>query len=248
MKINIVSSDERYKIVSEMLSAKGYKVRLCSPSDAEGGDVLLLSVRSELATNELVNILTKINKETVVLCGGDNRIRGLFCGKIIDYSGDVDFLQKNAILTAEATVSFLHSITKDSLCGKKIFVSGYGKIGRHICAVLKVLGADVTAYARREPVCVQMKEDGINFAQMNECTNANMIINTVPSHIFTNELIDFIPQSTLIVDLASPPYGFESMDRVIIASGLPGKILPVGAAQAVYDTVCSIISRIESGA
>ncbi len=245
MKINIVSSDQRYNMVCELLCEDGYDAKICSPNAVDNADYLLLSVRKELTDGELKQVCSKISKETVVLCGEDERIEKLFKGKRVIYSQNCGFLQKNASLTAEATVSFLHTLIKDELNGKIVFISGYGRIGRLLCKYLKALGSDVFAYARREEVKEQMLKDGICPLSLKESPKAHIIINTVPCPIFSKELIDKIARDTLLVELASSPYGFENMERVVLASGLPGKFLPRGAARAVYDTVVKILSEAE---
>ena len=245
MKINIVSSDQRYKIVSELLCESGHEAKICAPGEVDGADYLLLSVRRELTDSELRRVFSKINKETVVLCGEDERIDELFNGKRIVYSKDGDFLQKNANLTAEAAVSFLHSLTKDELRGRTIFISGYGRIGSLLCKHLINLGSLVSVYARREEVREQILKAGACSAHLDECVKADIVINTVPYPIFTKELIAKIPKDAFIVELASHPYGFESMERVVLASGLPGKILPIGASRAIYDTVIKFLSEAE---
>ena len=246
MKIDIVSSDQRYKVACELLCERGYDARICAPNEVGCADYLLLSVRKELTDAELKSALSKISKETVILCGDDERIDRLFNGKKIVYSNDSDFVKKNANLTAEATVSFLHSLIKDELCGRTVFVSGYGRIGRMLCKHLSNLGGAVFVYARRKEVQAEALKDGVCPLELEECVKADVIINTVPKPIFSKKLIEQISTDTFIIELASSPYGFESMERVVLASGLPGKILPIGAARAIFDTVTKILSHAET--
>ena len=245
MKINIVSSDQRYSLVCQLLCENGYDAKICAPNEVEDADCLLFSVRKELTDTELAQVFSKINKETVVLCGNDERIENLFEFKKIIYSENGDFLQKNASLTAEATVSFLHNLMKEELSGKTVFISGYGRIGKLLCKNLSALGCVIYCYARRQEIKKQILNDGFQSSPLEDSTRADIIINTVPFPIFSKELIEKIPKATKIVELASYPYGFEAMERVTMASALPGKILPKGAAKAVYDTVFSILSEME---
>jgi len=245
MKISIVSSDERYKIVSRLLRENGYDAEICAPDEVNGADFVILSVRKELTIGELKQVFSQTSKETVVLCGEDDRIDKLFKGKRVIYSQNGDFLEKNAVLTAEAAVSFLHNLIKEELKGKIVFVSGYGRIGRLLCGYLKALGSHVFAYARREEVREKMLMDGICPLSLEESVNADIILNTVPFPVFSEEITNKIPKDAVIVELASAPYGFENMERVTLATGLPGKILPKGAARAVYDTIAKILSEAE---
>lgn len=247
MKINIVSKDERYRLVKEQLCDKGLFSQICTKESVDECDFLLLSVKDEFSEGELIEILSKINKETVVLCGDNKKIDKLFNGKIIDYSKG-DFVIKNAYLTAEAAVSFLHSITKDTVRGKKVFISGYGRIGKELSKILKALGSRVFVYARRKETRSEISDDGMEYSPLEGCIECDIIINTVPCVIYPIALINRIPKKALIVELASQPYGFENMERVILASALPGKILPVGAASVVFDTIYNVLSETEEEA
>ncbi len=242
MKINIVSKDSRYIKVNELLLQKGYDSFICSLDSYTGCDCLILSVANELTNEELKGLLAKTDINTLVLSGNKHRIESYFGGKIIDYSKNEDFLQKNAILTAEATVSYLQGLTKASLHGKKILISGYGRIGKALCPILKALGAQIFVYARRKEIREEIVRQGYISAELSYSVQCDIVINTVPANIFTKELISTIPMDTFIVELASSPYGFENMERVNIASALPGKTLPVSAARVVFDTIYNILS------
>ena len=246
MKIRIVSADKRYIKINELLLQRGYDSFISSYEERLPCHCLLLSVRDELNEEELKQLLKGIDKETLVLSGSGERIRRYFDGRVFDYGKDCDFVLKNALLTAEATLPYLYETTSSSLFGKRIFVAGYGRIGRALCKILKSMGAEVVAYARRAEVVAQMRGDGVGFARLEDACFSEIIINTVPFKIFTSDIMAEIPEGAQIIDLASAPYGFEDMSRVKIASGLPGKYLPESASIAVFDTVCKILSSNES--
>lgn len=243
MKINIVSKDQRYIKVNELLLQRGYDSFICSLDTYTGCDCLILSVANELTDVELKELFAKTDSKTTVLSGNKQRIEKYFSGKIIDYGKEEAFLQKNALLTAEGTISYLHSLTKASLNNKKIFISGYGRIGKALCPILEALGAQIYVYARRKEVRKEIVSQGYISAELNCSTKCDIVINTVPAHIFSKELILNIPRDTFIVDLASYPYGFEDMERVNVASALPGKILPTSASHLVFDTIDNILSE-----
>jgi len=243
MKINIVSKDLRYIKVNELLLQKGYDSFICSLDTYSGCDCLVLSVANELTDNELKELFAKTDINTLVLSGNKQRIHEYFSGRIIDYSKNEEFLLKNAILTAEATVSYLQNLTKATLYNKKVLISGYGRIGKALCPILKAFGAQIFVYARRKEVREEIVSKGYISAELEYSTRCDIVINTVPYNIFSSGLIYKIPKETFIVELASSPYGFENMERVSIASALPGKILPISAAQAVFDTIEKILSE-----
>ena len=247
MKINIVSKDLRYVKVNELLLQKGYDSFISPLEDYCGCDCLILSIVNELSHQELKALLAKTKKSTLVLCGNESRIRSFFDGCVIDYSKNEDFLQKNACLTAEAAVSYIHSVTKESVNGKKAIVIGYGRIGKPLCRILKSLGASVSAYARREEVRAKILHDGYKASSIERLPEFDIIINTVPSSIVPKHIIEQMPKGVHLIELASPPYGFENMEGVHIGSSLPGKILPYSAAEVIFDAIESKLSLAEKG-
>ena len=244
MDFCIVSKDDRYVEVNKCLCKLGYTSKICSPSNA-GGDCVILSVRDELTPSEKATLFSRVGKNALVFCGKKESVAPYFNGNIVEYSSNEGFLYENACLTAEAAISYLHTLTKDTLRGKAVLVSGYGRIGCALCRLFSALGADVFTYVRREPVKKEAESNGYTCVGLDNLSIYDLIINTVPAVIYTAEMIENIPLSTYIVDLASKPYGFASLDRVNIASALPGKILPLGAAHVILDTIISCLSSLE---
>ena len=242
MIINIVSSDKRYFYLNKMLNDSGYCSKIVSSEENVKCDFLILSVKNDLSEEELKRVLSGIDEKTVILCGNDKRVNEFFSGTIINYAKGEEFLLANANLTAEATISYIHNTTVSSVEGKRIFVSGYGRISKKLCQKLKGLGALVFVYARRKEAQEQIVVDGYTYVPISFCKSCDIIINTVPSVIFTNDIISTISKDAEIIELASAPYGFENTDRVKFASGLPGKILPLSAAKIIFDTIVPYLS------
>ena len=115
MKINIVSIDKRYVLLNECLLNAGYNSKVCMPESCDKCDALILSARKEIDDNGLCQVLSKIDSETLVLCGNDERVKNYFSGTVIDYTNLEHFVSENALLTAEGTISYLHRRTESSL-------------------------------------------------------------------------------------------------------------------------------------
>jgi dipicolinate synthase subunit A len=240
MIIEIVSNDQRYIEVDRLFRASGYDSKICKPSEVNKPDILILSVRNELSDEELRTVFGRVKASTRVFSGNGERVKKHFDGDICDYSKNEYFLSENAFLTAEATVSYLHSLTGGGAKGQKFFISGYGRIGKSLSKILSMLGGEVFVYARREAVQREIVNDGHYFVPIEFAPNADVIINTVPSVIFKGELIDKIPKEATIIELASV-CGFEREERVNFALGLPGKILPKSAGKVIFDTVKNLL-------
>lgn len=240
MKIDIVSRDERYIYLNELLNRNGYSAYLTAPSEVDNPDILVLSVRAELKNEELAMALEGLPQNTKVFTGREKSAREYFSGEIIDYSRDENFLQKNAYLTAEGMISVWHSVTKKTPSGKKLLISGYGRIGKCLARIFSSLGAQIFVYARREESIAQVIKDGYTPAKPDFAIQADAVFNTAPAIVFSSDLINNIPESTYLFELASQS-GFEKTERVVPALGLPGKILPKSAGRVIYDTITSLL-------
>ena len=241
MVINIASRDKRYILLNEILNASGYESAVNMES-ANGADVLILSVRRELDEGALDALFGELPKNAVVLSGNARALSERYGREVIDYSIGEEFLQKNAYLTAEACVSYLHNLCGVSLFGKKIFISGYGRIGKQLAKILRALGGKIFIYARRPEVWGKIEADGFTSACLSYSQRCDFVLNTVPSQIYDNALISKIPKESHIVELASI-CGFESTERVNFALGLPGKILPVSASHVIYEAILPYLRR-----
>ena len=242
MVINIASKDKRYEILNEILRGRGSASKIVDPLGVEKPDLLILSARRELNEGELDTIFEKLGEKTVVLSGNGRSLSARYGRKVIDYTENEEFLQKNAYLTAEACISYLHSSFESSLFGKKFFISGYGRIGKCLARILYSLGGKIFIFARREEVRRQVEKDGFTVAGLDTACECDFVLNTVPHQIFSADLISKIPKETRIVELASI-CGFENTERVNFALGLPGKILPKSAAKVIYEAIEPYLER-----
>ncbi len=240
MNIDIASKDERYFYLCELLNNNGYVSRVVSPIEVSLPDVLILPIKREHSETELYEISKKISPKTKVLFGGDEATKKIFQNNLNDYSKNEYFLSDNAYITAEAFLTAWQKTTRSSLRGKKILISGYGRIGKHLSKILSSLGAKIYVYARREETRNEIKGSGYCSVKLDFAKQADAVINTVPAMIFSSELISLIPENTALFELASKT-GFEKTDRVNFALGLPGKILSKTASEAIYKAIISFL-------
>lgn len=241
MVINIASRDKRYILLNEMLNASGYESAVNMES-AKGADVLILSVRRELDEGALDALFGELPKNAVVLSGGARALSERYGREVIDYSLGEEFLQKNAYLTAEACISYLHSLSGKSLLGKKFFISGYGRIGKHLAKILSAFNEKIFIFARRQEVRAEIENSGFTPSPIDGACECDFILNTVPYPIFSEAVISKIPKESYLVELASV-CGFERTERVNFALGLPGKILPASASSVIYEAILPYLER-----
>lgn len=225
-----------------MLKARGYESALVQGEGAKEADVLILSVRRELDEGALGALFGELPKNAVVLSGGARALSERYGREVIDYSLGEEFLQKNAYLTAESCVSYLHSLSGKSLLGKKFFISGYGRIGKRLAKILCTFSEKIFIYARRQEVMSEIENDGFIPSCLDTACECDYVLNTVPYPIFSDTLISKIPKESYLVELASS-CGFESTERVSFALGLPGKILPASAARVIYEAILPYLEK-----
>ena len=174
---------------------------------------------------------------------------------VIDMLKREELLIKNAIPTAEGAIKIAIEETDITLHGNQMMVIGYGRIGKVLSGMLRGIGAKVLAVVNSDKAAALAESSGhkaICFEDMeSNLKYADVIFNTVPKILLDRNNMRNIRKSTLIVDLASPPYGIEVNDsrdfglKVLYTNSLPGKIAPVTTASYILRTVNSILEESE---
>ena len=136
-----------------------------------------------------------------------------------------------------------------------MLVIGYGRIGTVLSAMLRGMGAVVTMVVNSGRAAALAKSCGHKVARHEDIDmqlkEADVIFNTVPKVLLDKRNMKHIRKSTLIIDLASPPYGVDVNDardfglKVLFTTSLPGKIAPVTTATYILDTINHIITETE---
>ena len=263
--ITFVGGDKRTVAAARYFEKKGARVFLCGFDAYEGdtGNALRCKWSSRAASEADLVVLplpytrdgeyvpAPFSKERVglgelfALCGeipvcggmlpeGENRF---------DYYDEVMMLQ-NADVTTEAALVLGGQKTEKTLRGASVLIAGYGRIGKALAAKMKAVGADVTVIARKEKDRVLARlagcvTDGFDHAK-ERLSEADLVFNTVPDGVFAESVLDALPGSVPVIDLADALGG----KRTVHAKGLPGTYAPVeagiilaGAAERVFERI-----------
>ncbi len=178
--------------------------------------------------------------------------RGL---KLADYFEREELTVRNAAITAEGAVGVLMRELPVTIEGARILVIGFGRTGKLTAMKLKALGADVTAASRSYKDFAWTEAMGIKCADTRELAgcvwNYRAIVNTVPAPVLDEGLMEELDAGCLCVDLASNPGGTD-MDaaarlgiRAVRELGLPGRVAPESAGEAIKTAVYHIIKEWE---
>ena len=169
--------------------------------------------------------------------------------QVIDFMKKEEFAILNAIPTAEATIEIILRNTKKIIQNSNCLIMGFGRIGKTLAYKLKGLSANVTCMITNEVEkawAMVYGYENISIQNIkNNCTKFkqyDIIINTIPKGIFKEEIKE-IRKETLVIDLASKPYGIDRKMvekeklNFIEALGLPGKSAPVTSAKYMKDII-----------
>lgn len=167
--------------------------------------------------------------------------------KLVDLLRREDYLAGNAAITAEGAVGLLLRESGRTLRGARVLICGWGRIGRLLALRLAALGARVAAAARSPRDRAMIAALGLRALDYGELEAAvgefDLLVNTVPARVLGEGALCCVSQEALLLELASPPGGFDRQLaeniglRVLTAPGLPGKSVPLSAAELLRDVI-----------
>lgn len=195
-----------------------------------------------------------------IVCGGklseECRLAAVAAGlHPADIMQRQDFTVGNAALTAEGALGVLIQNSERSILGSRVLVCGWGRIGRILALRLKALGAETAVAARSPADRALARALGCAAYDYNELEavldSFSFVVNTVPSRVLTDAMLCCLADGTVLLELASPPGGFDKRlaenigVKVLAAPGLPGKASPYSAAELMRDAVYAVIREQE---
>lgn len=174
--------------------------------------------------------------------------------EIIDIMKREELAVLNTIATAEGTIQIAIENTNKILHGSEVLILGFGRIGKVLARKLAGLSVKVTAAARKDEDLAWIQAYGhkaTNINNLGENLNKyDIIINTVPHTILTEEKLAYVKKDCLLIDLASNPGGIDKKTvkdknlKFVWALSLPGKVAPTTSAEFIKDTIYNIIKEI----
>ncbi len=170
---------------------------------------------------------------------------------VCDLTEEERFNVLNAVPTAEGAIAIAMNHLDVTLNGASVCVLGFGRIGKALCRPLAALGAKVTAVSRKERDRALSEIYGCRAVGYGELPalmgEFDVVFNTVPAVVLTEEVLRELKKDALVIDLASRPGGVDPDAAlkcgaaVVVALSLPGKVAPVTAgriiAHCLHDAV-----------
>ena len=160
---------------------------------------------------------------------------------------DETLLRENAYITAQGAVASALKRKNIQLNGSKCAVIGYGRIGQSLCEILLGAGGDVSVLSNTESKRKRAEESGAHAFDLSDAAeilkNQHYIFSTPPANVLDDHLLSSINKEALLMDLASPPYGFDLEKAQAMGinacrePGLPDRYCPVSAARVLYHAI-----------
>ena len=277
----IIGGDKRQLFCAASLSEDGYAVTLggfdsikemknveiTSPFEAALlSDVIILPLPCVNGKGEIPDPFSKSDipltadlmtamKGKKIFCGMQERFKEVcpnLSGNIFDYYKREDFTVYNAYVTAEGALDVAMRTFEGTILGSRCLVCGFGRIGKILTSMLRSLGADVYASARKPEDLAWIELAGakaVRTDELHKLENFDIIFNTVPAQIFTSVLLAKIATRAVLIDLASGEGGVDkyAAERLgityIHALSLPGKAAPKTAGEIIKNTIYHILEE-----
>lgn len=168
--------------------------------------------------------------------------------KSYSYLEDLQFQLINTILSVEGSISDLIANTDFSLYNAKVLILGYGKIGKILSKHLKKMGSEIVIACRDQKDIISAYMNEYKVVNINDISNkclstVNIIVNTIPVNILTDNQLTKINNSCYFLDVASKPGALLSEQNKQIKFkfkqllGIPGLYSPKSAAKAIYSSL-----------
>lgn len=264
MTFAVIGGDRRQAELAQLLASGGAAVVTYglgagggTLEEASGADVVLLPLplskeKGRLNCREdpmlLTDLFARLRPDQRILAGqvtqAEHRLAAEYRLCIEDYFQREELTISNAAITADCALEMAAERLGRPL--PSTLVLGFGRIGKLLCSRLQRQGVEVTAAARKAEDLSWIKAYGYRALEIGELSGRlsgfGLILNTVPAMVLPGPLAAEL--RGFCIDLASQK-GVElpEGERYIWARGLPGKIAPKAAAQAIRETVEHILSE-----
>lgn len=248
-KPNIIQCDTIKKAIQDVEIVIGP-----IPFSSDGNTINSPFCDKEITIREMMHV---INAKVLIAGGITPEVYNMANDEyieIIDIMKREELAVLNTIATAEGTIQIAIENTNKILHGSEVLILGFGRIGKVLARKLAGLSAKVTCAARKDEDLAWIQAYGHKATNINSIgqnlSEFDVIINTVPHMILTEERLVNVKPECLLIDLASNPGGIDKKavkDRnlkFVWALSLPGKVAPTTSAEFIKETIYNIIKEI----
>lgn len=244
-------------IAAESLMSVPYRADCLVLPLPVSSDGITLNAPFYSGTVSLTELTSCVRKDGIVLGGRISpAVREMFTSKgieVADYFEREELAVLNALATAEGALQIALEEQPVIISGSNVLILGMGRIAKSLIRLLQGFGAHITAAARKYSDMAWAEVFGCDTAEISALagsealSKADIIFNTVPCPILTENELGCCNKSCLLIDLASKPGGIDMEAagrlglRAIWALSLPGKTAPVSSGRMIARTIENIL-------
>lgn len=190
--------------------------------------------------------LTGVRDGDVLVCGKLDESAKACCAtagvRVRYFSEDETFAAENARLTAEGALGIILEHSMLSLADMKVLIVGFGRIGAALCRLLSPLGVDFDVVTTASPRPARAFAARVFTPAEADFSRYDVVVNTAPEQLFTDEQALALPADGVYIDLASrPAVNLKMLTGLGLDAGiypaLPAKCCPKSAARAMMNFV-----------
>ena len=222
--------------------------RIIAPIPFSRDGVILTQLPGEIPV-PIYKLTEHLNFTHTIIAGNIPCDISSYC-KCIDLMKQETFVTTNSLATAEAAAAIAILHISDSLWGCPCLITGYGYCAKALAHVLSQLNAAISISARSADALTDAAAHGFSAIPLSELTSYlnsfSIIFNTIPSPVFSKDMVMECSNSTLYLELASSPGGLaepkyaEKRLSIFSGPGLPGRYSPLASAKAIFQQVINM--------
>lgn len=261
MRFLILGEDARQIYLKEMLEEKGHSVtylRQYVPETCKISpyDAVLLSVPT--GAQDFVRMKDRFRAGQLIFgCNLPAPDKGEVCAagaavpqvRVVEYMRSDRMAYKNAVATAEGAIAEAILQSDGNLHDSRSLVTGFGRCAEILAAKLKAMSSRVTVMARNADQRAKAFAYGYQAIGLDADKLAahgasfDYVFNTVPRLVLDERMLSLLPETAVILDIASAPGGvdFEFCRRqglkAKLLPGLPGKYAPKASAGYLLEVI-----------
>ena len=265
-EVFVLSGDMRQKALATELCARGIAIDTGTILDGIYKAVILpyVSFSGEYLNIvdgrlQLDDIIPYLRRGTVVFAGMYPSKFKDACEerevRLIDWFADEELTVKNAYLTAEGALGIAIEKSPRAIKDSLVTIIGYGRVAKACARMFNLMGSHVRIMARSYAARIDAYTHGYKSYEIENdapLSDADIIINTVPSMILNAKRMANVNNNAMIIELASKPYGTDSAAAekmgipLYIAPGLPAKVAPLTAGRLMADMAMKYLKEVQS--
>ena len=242
----IDTEDTRMFYTLRYIREKGYETHSNGSYDSNKPAIYCFSPSKRFCDGELYNICDN----SIVIAGAlpSDQIN-ILQSKNISYKNiihDEIFAVENCRQTAEAALMLMIRATNCSIFDLNISILGYGRLGKAVTNLLDKLALNISVHTSDylERASAHITTNSV-YDLTSTIENADVIINTIPAKVLSQDKLRCAKKSCYILDLAS----YSSVENADISAlglsydnalGLPGKHSPKSAGKILTEAILRV--------